>query len=123
MYLKLLLKALLNSLLRLFPLTNLFQTITSDLRSQLVDSIKSISCRHKMIVIDQFDEWFYFASFGNPFLAHSRGNFAGVALDSSDESVTEGMYFCSIVKWFEDDCLAACVTPTGDECNFSRFQD
>jgi hypothetical protein len=76
-----------------------------------------------MIVVDQFDEWFHFASLCDSLLAHSRGDFARVALDSSYKSMTEGMYFGSVVIWFEDDSFATCVAATRDKSDFARFQD
>ena len=76
-----------------------------------------------MVVIDEFDEWFYFASLGDSFLAHSRGDFTGIALDSCYESMAKGVYFGSIVVWFEDDSFATCVAATGDESDFAGFQD
>ena len=76
-----------------------------------------------MIVIDQFYEWFYFATLSNSLLAHSCCDLAWVTFDSSDESVTEGMRFGTIVKGFEDDGFSACVSSSSDERYFTWFQD
>lgn len=76
-----------------------------------------------MIVIDHLDERLYFASLGDTFLAHSRGDFAGVTLDASDQGVAEGMHLCAVVVGLEDHGLAAGIATSGDECDFARFQD
>jgi hypothetical protein len=74
-----------------------------------------------MIVIHHLDKWLYFTSLCNPFLSHSSGDFAGVALDSSDEGVAEGMDFGAVVIWFEDHGFAAGVAASSDECDFTGF--
>jgi hypothetical protein len=123
LYLILLFKALLDCLLGFFSLTDFLQSFISNLCFQLLNSLKSISGWHQMIVVDQFDEWLHFASLGNSLLSHSRGNFARIALDSSYKSMAERVYFGSIVVWFQDDSLAASIAATGDEGNFTGFQD
>src|SRR5271169_3616228 len=121
-YLKLLFKTFLDSFSRLLSLTNFLQTIVSNLLFQLLDSIKSIS-RHEVIVIDQLDEWFYFASFGDSFLAHSSSDFSWVSLNASDKSMAKGKGFCAFVEWLEDNGFASCITTTGDKRNLAGFQD
>lgn len=74
-----------------------------------------------MIVIDQFNERFYFALFGNSFLAHSRCDFARVAFNASDEGMTERVDFRTVIKGFEDHCFATSVTAASDKCDFTRF--
>jgi len=76
-----------------------------------------------MIVIDEFDEWFYFRSFRDSFLAHSSCDFTGITLDSGDEGVTERMAFGSIIERFEDDGFSACVAASSDEGDLTGFQD
>ena len=76
-----------------------------------------------MVVIDQLDEWFYFASFGNSFLAHSSSDFAWISLNTSDESMAKGKDFCAFIKGLEDDSFASCITTTGDKRNLAGFQD
>jgi len=122
-YLELLLKTLLNGLLRVLSLTHLLQRLRSNMCSQLLYSIESISRRHEMVVIDQFDEWFYFTSLRDSLLTHSCSDFPGVTLNSGNESMSKRMYFCSIVVWFKDHCFTPCIAATSNECDFSRFQD
>ena len=74
-----------------------------------------------MIVIHHLDKRLYFTSLCNAFLAHSSGDFAGVALNSSDESVAEGMDFGAVVEGFEDHGFAAGVAASSDECDFAGF--
>ena len=76
-----------------------------------------------MIVIDQLDEWFYFASFGDSFFAHSSSDFPWVSLNASDESMAKGKGFRAFVEGLEDNGFASCITTTGDECNLAGFQD
>jgi hypothetical protein len=122
-YLELLLKALFHRLLSLLLLTHLLQVLIPNLLLQLLNALKRISRRHQMIVIDHLDERLYFASLGDTFLAHSRGDFARVTLDASDQGVAEGMHLCAVVVGLEDHGLAARIATSGDECDFARFQD
>jgi len=122
-YLKLLFEALLDCFSCLLSLTNLLQTIIPDLLFQLLDPLKSISCWHEVVVIDQLDEWFYFASFGDSFPAHSSSDFAWISLNTSDESMAKGKGFCAFIKGLEDDGFASCIATTGDKRNLAGFQD
>ena len=76
-----------------------------------------------MVIIDEFDEWFYFWSFRDSLLSHSGGDFKRVTVDSGNESMSKGMAFCSFVEGLEDDCLSASVTTAGDEGDLTGFQD
>lgn len=74
-----------------------------------------------MIVIHHLDKWLYFTPLCDPFLAHSRCDFAGVALNPSDEGVAEGVSFGAVIEWFKDDGFAAGVAASSDECDFAGF--
>ena len=76
-----------------------------------------------MIVIDQFDERLYFASFGDSLLSHPSSDLAWVSLNACDESMAKGKGFGAFVKGFEDDGFASCVATTGDKRNLAGFQD
>jgi hypothetical protein len=123
LYLKLLLKTLLDSLLGLLPLTNLLQILTANLRLQLLNAIKGVSGGHEVIVIDGLEERLYFTSLGNAFFAHSCGDFAGIALDASNEGMAVGVSLGAFIEGLEHDGFAAGVASAGDEGHFSWFQD
>jgi hypothetical protein len=76
-----------------------------------------------MIVIDGLEEGFHFTPLGDALLAHSGGDFAGVALDAGDEGMAIGMALCAVVKGLEDDSFAAGIASTCDEDNLAGFQD
>jgi hypothetical protein len=121
--LKLLLKALLDSLLGLLPLRNLLQILTPNLRLQLLNPLEGISRRHEVIVIDGLEEGFHFTPLGDALLAHSRGDFAGVALDAGDEGVAVRVALCAVIEGLEDDGFAAGVASARDEGDLAGFQD
>ena len=50
-----------------------------------------------MVVIDDFDKGLDFWAFLDALLAHTAGDFWGVAFDAGDEGVCEGMGFCASV--------------------------
>ncbi len=122
-YLELLLKILLDNLLCFLPLTHLLQTIITHLRLQLLNSVKGVSSRHKVIIVYEFYERLYFTSFRNSLLSHSCGDFARITLDSGYESMTKGMAFGTVVKGFKNDCFSASVTTASDEGDLAGFQD
>jgi hypothetical protein len=122
-YLKLLLKTLLDSLLSLLPLTNLLQILTPNLRLQLLNAIEGVSGGHKVIVIDGLEERLYFTSLGDPLFAHSCGDFTGIALDAGNKGMAVRVALGAIIEGLENDGFAAGVASAGDEGHFSGFQD
>jgi hypothetical protein len=108
-----LLQRFLDRLLRVFSLTDLLERVVADHPLQSFQ-LQRVSCRHKMIVVDHFDERLDFAALLHSLLAHATCDFGGISLNACDESVWEWMLLCSCVHWLYDDDL--------DEASISMWE-
>lgn len=58
-----------------------------------------------MVVVDGLDEGLDLAALGDLLGTHAAGHLAGVALDTGDEGVGEGVLLAALVEGLDDDDL------------------
>ena len=76
-----------------------------------------------MVVVDDLDERLDLGALGDTLLAHATGDLLGVALDTGDERVREGVSLGALVDGLNDDDLLACIAATGDDGDTADLED
>lgn len=109
-----LLQCLLHSLLGLLTLGDLDEGLVGDDALESLE-LKSVSCGHQVVVVDDLDERLDLAALVLAGLAHTAGDLLWVALDAGDDCVGEGVRLAAIVLWLDNDDLLSCVATAGDD--------
>lgn len=76
-----------------------------------------------MVVVDNLDERLDAAALLDHLLAHAAGDLEGVALDTGDDGVGEGVRLGASVVRLDNDDLLTGVTATGDDGHTAHFHE
>lgn len=97
------LKGLLDGLLGVLALGNLLEGVVGDGTLETL-KLEGVAGGHQVVVVNDLDERLDAAAAVDELLAHTTGNLEGVALDTGDDGVGEGVRLgASIVRLDNDD--------------------
>lgn len=65
-----------------------------------IGQLKSVPCRHKVVVVDELQEGLHDGTAGDLTIGHGAGHFFGDALDADDQGVSERFALFSIIKMY-----------------------
>lgn len=103
-----LLKHLLNVLLGIFTLADLLEGVVGNGALEALE-LKGVAGGHQVVVVDDLDEGLDLGALLLASLGHPAGDLLGVALDTGDQGVTEGVRLVAIVDGLDDDDLRKCM--------------
>lgn len=112
----LLLEGLLDGLLSLLPLRRLLEGVVVDNTLQALH-FQGVTGGHQVVEVDDLDERLDLGALGDPLLTHAAGDLEGVALDTGDQGVAEGVGLAAVVHHLDDDDLLSGKSAPGDDSN------
>lgn len=98
------LQSLLDGLLGVLALRDLLEGVLGDNTLEALE-LESVASGHQVVVVDDLDEGLDAAALLNLLLSHAAGDLQGVALDTGNESVGEGVRLGTSVVGLDDDDL------------------
>jgi len=109
-----LLESLLDGLLGVLPLRDLLECVLGEGTLQVLE-LDGVAGGHDVGVVDLLDERLDLALLGLLVLRHAAGDLLGVALDTGDEGVGEGVRLGAVVEGGDDHALLAGIATAGDD--------
>lgn len=98
------LKSLLDGLLGVLALGDLLEGVVGDGTLETLE-LESVTGGHQVVVVDDLDEGLDAAAAVDKLLAHTAGNLQGVALDTGDDGIGEGVGLGARVVRLDNDDL------------------
>lgn len=98
------LEHLLDSLLGVLALRHLLEGVVGDGALEALE-LQGVASGHQVVVVDDLDEGLDLGSLLLASLGHAAGDLGGVALNTGDQGVAEGMRLVAVVNGLDDDNL------------------
>ena len=85
--------------------------------------IRRVPCRNEVTIIINFHKRLELWPLGDFLLAHGSSHFAGIAINSSHQSMTVGSVWGAIINILHDDRFASGVATGQDQHHLPRFHE
>lgn len=113
------LESLLDGLVSLLTLGDFLEGLGGDDTLETIE-LQSVTGRHQVVVVDNLNERLDASAALNELGAHATGDLPGVALDTGDKGVGEGVRLGAIVIRLDNDGLFASKGPISISCKYTE---